>query len=89
MKRGVEVGLGLGLGLAPVLVSSAEDVLHVHGANRVLDNSMLSFKTSKCTLCASVFMSLITFKLASVKMVSSFSFHWLCCISGITQVGTK
>ena len=93
MKRGVEVGLGLALGLTPALVSSAEDVLHVCGANRVLDNSMLSFKTSKCTLCVSVhltgFMSLITFKLVSVKMVSSFSFHWLCWISDITQDGTK
>ena len=73
VKGGVEVGLGL----APALLSSAEDVLHVHGANRVLYNAMLSFKTSKCTVCASIyftgFMSVITFMLASVKMVSSFN----------------
>ena len=36
MKRGVEVGLGMGL--APALVSSAEDVLHVCGANVIFQN---------------------------------------------------
>ena len=35
MKKGVEVGMGLDLGLVPALVSSAEDVVHVCGANRV------------------------------------------------------
>ena len=61
MRRERDIGWGIrnisekrcgrGLGLAPALVSSAEDVLG--GAHRVLDNCRLSFNTSKCTLCIS------------------------------------